>query len=88
MARAADATPGVSPFDVRARGNLMRRESLVVMSLITSMACSDGSAANVGAQTAAGASAAAAGAQAASPALAGAWLAGAGIGVTDLDKSQ
>ncbi|HET8936582.1 MAG TPA: VOC family protein [Polyangiales bacterium] len=63
----------------------------MAVSLITCMlgaACSDGGAANVGAQTAAGASAAAAGAQAASPALAGAWLAGAGIGVTDLDKSQ
>jgi lactoylglutathione lyase len=65
----------------------MRLESLaMMMSLINCMACNDGSAANVGAQTAAGASAA--GAQAASPALAGAWLAGAGIGVTDLDKSQ
>lgn len=66
----------------------MRRQSLAILSFVTcalGFACSDNSAANVGTQTAAAGAPAAPGAN---PALAGAYLAGAGIGVTDLDKSQ
>jgi catechol 2,3-dioxygenase-like lactoylglutathione lyase family enzyme len=73
----------------------MRRESLLTLGLFICLigaACSDSGAATVGTQTVAGAGAAAA-AGAGAPGdgeagLAGAYLAGAGIGVSDLEKSQ
>ena len=72
----------------------MRRESLLSLGLficLVGAACSDGSATNLGPQGVAGGGAAGGSAPAAAdaePGLAGAYLAGAGIGVSDLEKSQ